>query len=486
MKELRSYQTYASAEIMRLKRLLLADDTGLGKTITAIDVIKRVDGPVLVVVPKTIKLQWYNALIDQGIAATTILTPDAALIDLDLAYRGVHVVLLHYEMLVKHIDQLKRVHWSLVVLDEAHRIKNRKTRKKNPNYGKRPGEPKTISADTQRTKAVYALKADYKLLLTATPYDERNPAEIWSLLHWLDSQFFTSYWRFYDAHINYEICDRYGRIIKEVKKDKPLRDPESFARVIRPYVLRRLKKDVRADLPDRIDQTIDLEMNADQAAIYHTLYDAEINALITTLHDIEAQRLFHNRYAAWALGQIADEPQSAIEISMPIVLTRILRLIQTTTDPALLGHPTASSVKLDWLREWLEDHPDESVIVFTRFREAAIKINGWRLFDKLIVGGRKRENVTTADRRIVGTIAAMGEGLDLPWIDHAIFLDVEWSSIMMTQAIDRIYRINIANVKHVMYLRCAGTVDQLVHDAVERKWSTHQIVEQFLVESRVV
>lgn len=170
---------------------------------------------------------------------------------------------------------------------------------------------------------------------------------------------------------------------------------------------------------------------------------------------------------------------------MPILLTRILRLIQATTDPALLDHPSASSVKLDWLREWLADHPDESVIVFTRFRDTAIKINSWGAFDKLIVGGRKRENVTTADRRIVGTIAAMGEGLDLPWIDYAIFLDVEWSSIMMTQAIDRIYRINIETVKHVMYLRCANTVDKLVHDAVQRKWTTHQIVEQFLVESKI-
>lgn len=455
MKELRSYQQQAVDEIMR-KNLLLADDTGLGKTITAIGVIKRSNGPVLIIVPKTIKLQWYNAMIDQGVAVNTVLTLDSALYDLDLDYRGVKVVLTHYESLVKHIDQLKRIKWSLVVLDEAHRIKNRKTRKKNPDHGKRPGAPKTVSADTQRTKAVYSLKADRKLLLTATPYDERNPAEIWSLVHWLDPQFFSSYWRFYDAHINSRTRVVYGRTIREIDKDKPLRDPESFARVLRPYMLRRLKKDVRADLPDRIDQVIDLGMSADQAQVYNDLYDAEINALIAP----------------------------DVEISMPILLTRILRLIQATTDPALLGHPSASSVKLEWLREWLEDHPDESVIVFTRFRDTAQKINGWGMFDKLIIGGRKRENVTPADRRIVGTIAAMGEGLDLPWIDYAIFLDCEYSSILMHQAIDRIYRINIDSVKHVYYLQCVNTVDQLVYNVIQRKWTTQQIVEQFLIESR--
>lgn len=455
MKTLRSYQQYAVEEIVR-KNLLLADDTGLGKTITAIEVIKQTSGPVLIVVPKTIKLQWYNAMIDQAIVQTAVLFLDSALCDLDLDYRGVKIVLTHYEILVKHVEQLKRIHWSLVVLDEGHRIKNRKTRKKNPHHGKRPGEPKTISADTQRTKAAYSLKADRKLLLTATPYDERNPAEIWSLLHWLDPQFFTSYWRFYDAHINYRTRAVYGRTIKEIDKKQPLRDPERFARVLRPYVLRRLKKDVRADLPDRIDQVIDLEMNADQAKVYSDLYDAEINALIAP----------------------------NVEISMPIVLTRILRLIQATTDPALLGLPTASSAKLEWLREWLEDHSGESVIVFTRFRETAIKINGWGTFDKLIIGGRKRENVTTADRRIVGTIAAMGEGLDLPWIDYAIFLDCEYSSILMHQAIDRIYRINIDSVKHVYYLQCVNTADQLVYNVIQRKWSTQQIVEQFLIESQ--
>lgn len=456
MKQLRAYQQQAVDEIMR-KNLLLADDTGLGKTITAIDVIKRsiYPGRVLVIVPKTIKLQWYLTMLEQSIPFEFITVLEAQT-DESLVSRAERVVLTHYEALVKHIDQLKRINWSLVVLDEAHRIKNRKTRKKNPNHGKRPGAPKTVSADTQRTKAVYSLKADRKLLLTATPYDERNPAEIWSLLHWLDPQFFTSYWRFYDAHINYQTRSVCGRTIREIVKDKPLRDPESFARVIRSYMLRRLKKDVRADLPDRIDQVIDLEMNADQAKVYGDLYDAEINALIAP----------------------------DVEISMPILLTRILRLIQATTDPALLGHPVASSVKLEWLRYWLEDHPDESVIVFTRFRETAIKINSWGAFDKLIIGGRKRENVTTDDRRIVGTIAAMGEGLDLPWIDYAIFLDCEYSSILMHQAIDRIYRINIETVKHVYYLQCINTVDQLVYNVIQRKWSTQQIVEQFLIESQ--
>lgn len=87
---------------------------------------------------------------------------------------------------------------------------------------------------------------------------------------------------------------------------------------------------------------------------------------------------------------------------------------------------------------------------------------------------------------LFGTIAAMGEGLDLPHISTAIFLDVEWSSILMTQAVDRIYRINITEAKHIIYLRAVNTVDNLLLDTLNQKWDMRQMIECFIRQGHTI
>lgn len=433
MKELRPYQTIA-VERALAQPLLIADACGLGKTIEAIEAIKllrkQIAKPVLIVVPSgNVKLQWFNELQAQGIDAAHIvwLDSNSKIPELD----SQSVVLTHYEALRKHVKSLARFYYSVIVADEAHRIKNRKA---------------------LRTTAIKSLKAYRRIALTGTPYD-KNPADVWSILNWLDPDFFSSYWRFFNAHISYHEQRVAGGAVVKVVNSSPLQDAQGFARVLRPYMIQRKKEDVRADLPPRIEQYIDLEMSPKQASAYRKIEHAD------------------DPYVELAEG---------IETSVQIILTQILRRIQITTDPALLGLPGGSSVKLDWVMEWLEDNPNESVIIFTRFRETALLLKS-QLGDKfkLIVGGN-RAAITSDDRYIVGTISAMGEGLDLPHIDHAIFIDVEWSSILMQQAIDRIHRINITNAKNIYYLRCVGTVDELVHNAIRLKWSTKELAERYL------
>ena len=443
MKILRPYQTIAADRAQR-RSLLLADQCGLGKTITGIEAAKaiqaKIEKPILIVVPTgKVKLQWLDALQEQGISAERIIWLDSSTKLAKLSVTDASVILTHYEAMRKHQDWLKGYYYSVIIADEAHRLKNRKA---------------------QRTEAIKRFRAYRRIALTGTPYD-RNPADIWSILNWIDPDFFTSYWNFFNAHIAYkEVRVARDTVVKQILP-QPLLDAASFARTLRPYMLARTKQEVRDDLPPRIDQYIDLEMSRDQASAYRKIEEANDPSV-----------------------ELAD----GVETSVSIVLTQILRLIQVTTDPTLLGLSTASSVKLDWVQDWLEDNPQESVIIFTRFRDTAIKLHTLfnsqeRLDDgrgfKLIVGGH-RDDVTANDRYIVGTISAMGEGLDLPHIDNAIFIDREWSSILMDQAIDRIHRINITNAKNIYWLRCINTVDEMMQQANESKWSTKQIVESYL------
>lgn len=441
----RPHQSEAIAVALR-KNILLADECGLGKTLTAIELAKairsKLQAPILIVVTKSIKLQWVRALQEQGIKPEEIVMLSAKGFDGDATVKA-PFILAHYEAVVKQVENLRQTYYGLIVLDEAHKIRNRKT---------------------LRTQAVKKLRAFRKIAMTGTPWD-RNPADAWSLCNFLNPDFFRSYWKFYNAHVNFTEKRIRANTIKVINDKAPLINPEGFARVLRSVMIRRYKKEVRADLPERIDQVVTVEMQPDQKRIYNRI--AEAKDTIT---------------------EIAE----GVEVSTPIVLTEILRLIQASTDPELLGVEGISSAKLEWLKGWLDENHDQPFIIFTRFRETAQRVykllkegtstGDWDPFDrvKLITGGTKREIITPEDRVIVGTIAAMGEGLDLPHIDYAIFLDVEWSSILMQQAIDRIHRINIETVKHCIYLQAEGTVDQLVYSAVVNKWSTQELAHAYI------
>ena len=80
---------------------------------------------------------------------------------------------------------------------------------------------------------------------------------------------------------------------------------------------------------------------------------------------------------------------------------------------------------------------------------------------------------------MVGTIDAMGEGLNLQWAKNAVFIDSHWSTIKMTQAVDRIHRIDIKESKNI-YLLWSTPEDKLVLDALDRKWSEAELVYHFL------
>jgi len=439
MLEMKQHQLIAFERAKR-KHLLLADACGVGKTLPAIETVKalvaQLGKPALIVVPARIKDQWLDKLLEQGVKPECIFWLDSTTKDISHLADDM-IILTHYEAMVKHLAWLKLSSYSVIVADEAHRIKNRKAK---------------------RSEAIKQVKSYRRIALTGTPYD-RDPSDIWSILNWLDPQFFSSYWKFFEAHINYEeriISYRTGQRIKQIKP-QPLKDAESFARVLRPYMLQRSKQDVRPDLPDNIIEYIDLEMYPDQSKAYKHLVDSE-DPIVSI---------------------------DGVDITVQIVLTQILREIQLTTDPMLLGLNT-KSIKLDWVIDWVEDNPNESVIIFTRFASTAKKLKELLPQFELVIGGTKARKMVSADRRIIATIAAGAEGMDLPWVDTAIFLDVEWSSILMQQALDRIHRINIENVKHTYYLRCKGTVDYLLHTALQGKWNTKELAERFLKGKQTV
>lgn len=433
MKTLRKYQELPYTKGLH-QNLLNADDRGLGKTVTSIEtarvLMERFQAPVLIVVPKTLRPQWQAEIEDQDLLATIVHVEASTQLEMPFSGRRPFWVLTHYEAMVKHHKMLAKTHWSVVIADEAHRIKNRKA---------------------QRSIALKKIKAHRKIALTGTPYD-RNPADIWSILNWLKPEIFRSYWSFFQAHVNYS-----GEIGGAIQINGVM-DGAKFARVTAPHLVQRSKQEVAPQLPAKIQQYIPIEMTAKQTDLYNRIKElAETDLQL----DTGATLLIKN------------------------VLGRILRMQQVASDPRLLG-TDENGAKIDWLLEYLDDNPNDTLLIFTRFRDTAIRIANMINVPYYVGGNTTVTGAFDEHSRIVATIDAAKEGLNLGHIWNTVFIDQHWSSIAMAQAIDRTERdLSATQPRTIMYLQAVDssgndTVDALVRQALSAKWSTIDLVNAYL------
>lgn len=422
--------------------LLLNDDRGLGKTFQAIEIAKAVSlvmpGPILIVCPKSVRNQWIEAIEDQTIPADLrVYTIDVQtpLPDRPFRQRPTWIVT-HYEAMLRHVRTLSKTFYGTIIVDEAHRIRNR---------------------TAQRTIALKKLQAYRKIALTGTAFD-KNPADVWSILNWLDPEKYSEwrgtnvYSKFFDRHTAYEPVYIRGEKTDH-KRVTGIIDPELFAAELAPYTLARTKREVAPELPAKIQQIIPIVLMPKQAELYERI-----------------------EYADDILVDLDGSPDPVI---LKNVLTRIGKLQQLASDPKLLGVDMLGA-KLEWLREFIDDQPDRTLLILTRFRDTAIRIGN--MFDiPVVVGGKRPAIDLRSAPMLVGTIAAMGEGLDLGQIWTTVFIDAEWSSLLMLQAIDRTERdLAATEPRHIIYLRAVDTVDVLIYRALAKKWTDAELVTQYL------
>jgi len=319
-------------------------------------------------------------------------------------------------------NRLASLVWDCMIVDECHRIKNRKA---------------------QMTKGIKQVSAARKVALSGSPM-EKTPADLWSILNFLDAFEFPAYWGWVMS--NLEVTSGY---FEKYKIGKP-KDAEEFGRLLEPFMLRRTKEEVAPELPERIMIEQHVAMTPQQEVLYNTIReqtDIEVKVAGKTLRITNA-------------------------------LTMITRLMQVSSLPASLDLD-APSGKIAWFEDFRKDHEDEPTVVFTRFRATALHIAN-QFGCGLWIGGEKREVGSTG--LLVGTIDSMGEGLNLQWAKNAVFIDSHWSTIKMTQAVDRIHRIDIKEPKNI-FLLWSCREDKLVLDALSNKWSDAELVYYFLQQA---
>lgn len=400
----------------------LADDMGLGKTVQVLAYIlsqheKGRKQPNLVVVPTSLIFNWRNE--------TAKFAPHLKILELwgskrqtkNVDFNQFDLVLISYGTLLSDIEVLREQEFNLLILDESQAIKN-------PN--------------SKRYKAVRLLRGRQRLVLTGTPI-ENNTFDLFAQLSFTMPGLLGTARSFLELYAN--PIDRF----QDTKRAKELQ------RKVHPFILRRTKKQVAKELPEKTEMIVFCEMGKRQRQLYDT-YKQEFNE------------------------QIRSKTEDELKKDPTLILQGMTKLRQICNSSAILGDPEdygSESAKIDELMLQIEDKKDgHKILVFSQFVSMLNLIRKEleaRGITYCFLSGETRDRQAQVDRfqnddetRVfLISLKAGGTGLNLTEADYVFLVDPWWNPAVENQAIDRAYRIG--QDKHVVAVRL------ITPDSIEEK-----------------
>jgi superfamily II DNA or RNA helicase len=432
--ELRPYQLDGFRWLCRLAELglgaCLADDMGLGKTvqILALLLLRRATGPALVIAPTSVCSNWAR---EAGRFAPELkvleYTGDrrAELLD-ELRENGEGKLLVcSYALLQQDQAKLTELGWGTAVLDEAQFIKN---------------------AQSLRAQAAFRIDAKQRIAATGTPV-ENHAADLWSIFH------------FINPGLLGDFTDFNRRFVKPIEREGGPTPEELLRRVIQPYVLRRLKRDVLQELPPLTELSHEVELSADETARYAILRKQ--------IHD----KLF----TAWG------KRENKIE-----VLAEITRLRRFCCHPRLV-FPDAEleSSKISAFLELVEELRENGhrALVFSQFVDFLGLVReqleerqvSYEYLDGSTPQAERQKRVDAFQNGSASlfliSLKAGGFGLNLTAADYVIHLDPWWNPAVESQATDRAHRIGQRRRVTVYRLITKNTIEEKIVELHAKKRS---------------
>ena len=423
--ELRPYQLTGFRWLRFLQQMdlhgVLADDMGLGKTVQTLAALAATPGPHLVVAPTSVLENWSREAerFAPGRSVNIYHGPGRSL------DRGAWLTLTSYALLRLDLPALRAVPWSWCVLDEAQAIKN---------------------ADSQTSRAACRVPGKHRLALSGTPVENRLE-ELWSLFRFLMPGLLGSLDSF---------KQRFVRPIEAGDAQAGL----TLRSRVRPYILRRVKRDVALDLPP-------------------------VTSIVERCELGTVQRRVYDAVRAAARDEVASLLQETGRVGALQILEALLRMRQACCDPHLLpgrAPADAGSAKLDRLEELLVELVPEGhkVLVFSQFTSFLDRVEPrLRGLDipwvRLDGGTRDRQAVVDRFQSDDGppvfllSLKAGGTGLNLTAADYVVLLDPWWNPAVEQQATDRAHRIGqdkpVVNVRLV----AAETIEERILELQEHK-----------------
>ncbi|MEM9691003.1 MAG: DEAD/DEAH box helicase, partial [Myxococcota bacterium] len=419
--ELRPYQDFGFRWMSKLAHwgagACLADDMGLGKTLQALAVLlsRAEDGPALVVAPSSVTGNWLDEA--QRFAPALRMHEDPS----HIAELGpFDVLVVSYSILSSRTKTIAARTWATAILDEAHAIKNPKTK---------------------RAQAAFALQASFRLAMTGTPV-ENHLGELWSLMRFLNPGLLGA-------------ARAFQRRYTASDTDHALTELRT---IIAPFVLRRTKHQVLQELPPGTEVTQLVEPSASERAFWEAL-----------------------RRRAVERVQALEGDRGATAVT---VLAELTRLRQAACAPQLVDPKVQiPSSKLTRFAELVQEliDGDHRMLVFSQFTSflalAKDTLTAMGVTYQYLDGSmskKARRQATDAfqkgsERAFLISLRAGGVGLNLTAADYVIHLDPWWNPAVEDQASDRAHRMGQTRAVTVVRLVTAGSIEQKVLELHQTK-----------------
>ncbi len=439
--ELRPYQKAGLDFLSHLTRLklggILADDMGLGKTLQTLAWLAWVQEqnpkrpkPALVICPASVLHNWRReASRFTPRLQVLVLESGAARHNLRKQIPQHDLIVTNYALLRRDLEALQKFEFRAIILDEAQFIKN---------------------PSAQVTQSVKQLRADQRLALTGTPLENRL-LDLWSIVDFIQPGYLGSQNHFLET---YE--PRGGEDAAWAQKIGRRR----LAAKLRPLMLRRLKRQVARDLPERIEERRDCELGEEQ----RKLYLAELR-----------------RSREKVMQTVAEKGVAKSKIH---VLAALTRLRQICCHPELVGNG-APSGKTETLFELLEPllAEGQKVLLFSQFvqmLQILEKECGQRQIPTHLLTGesKDRQEIVNAFQDdpnaavFLLSLRAAGTGLNLTTASYVVLYDPWWNPAVEAQAIDRSHRIGQTRTVNAYRLIAPGTAEEKIWELQQRKAQT--------------
>ncbi|GEM_PF-4285114 len=424
--ELRSYQLEGFRWMNRLYEgglgACLADDMGLGKTLQTLTLLlkKARHGPSLVIAPSSLAYNW--AAESRRFCPGLRITQWREDRGLGRSFEPGEVVIVSYGLVQRHADLLAQTHWNILVLDEAQQIKN---------------------ALTKTAKAVQQLQARWILALSGTPIENRL-SELWALFRTISPGLFGEWERFRRS------------FVFPIERDRSASARERLKQKLAPFVLRRMKRDYLAELPEKTEIDLWIDLGEDERNFYDALRGEAIDRLQSLAED-----------------KPEEQAKQRIQVLAALARLRQAACHRQLLDPAWDGEAT----KVEYLKERMLElkQAGHSALIFSQFTRFlrliadALEQEGLKL---LYLDGStppmERQRLVECfqaggyDAFLI-SLKAGGTGLNLTRAAYVFHMDPWWNPAVEAQATDRAYRMGQKQAVTVYKLRARETIEELIH-----------------------
>ncbi|KAI9497938.1 SNF2 family N-terminal domain-containing protein [Zychaea mexicana] len=430
---------------------ILADEMGLGKTIQTISLItylierKRQNGPFLIIVPLSTLTNWSLEFDKWAPSVKTIVykgtPPVRRELQMDIRRGDFQVLLTTFDYIIKDRPLLSKTKWLHMIIDEGHRMKN------------------VNSKLTVVLRQYYNTR--YRIILTGTPLQNNLP-ELWALLNFILPKIFKSVKTFeewFNTPFSYQgVSDKI-----DLNEEEQLLIIKRLHKVLRPFLLRRLKKDVESELPDKVERVIKCKLSALQAKLYHQM--KKNGRMYTSINEKGKMGVKGLNNTIMQLRKICNHPF-------------VYEEVENTINPSGLSNEFLYRVSgkfelLDRTLPKLRETGHRVLIFFQMTQVMSIMEDfmNYRGYRYLRLDGSTKADDRSQLLQVFNSpdspyfvfllsTRAGGLGLNLQTADTVIIFDSDWNPHQDLQAQDRAHRIGQTKEVRIFRLISANSIEE--------------------------